>query len=764
MRSIHPALTLLLSLALSSATPAHEIEPLGTEFVATSRTAYDQHDVWVGCDDDGNFVISYAQGDIYARRFNQDGRPLADDELVNPTINYGTQDETYLAMDPSTGDYFVGFSDRNGNDGDLMAAGGRFFHADGSAYGAEQLLNVNTVNSQFEPHAAFMVNGRVMVAWGDDGTDGSCGCVGRIFDRTGAPLSGEFLINEASSATQIDPSLSCSRNGLFVCAYVDASGVTGAPREVMVRLFNQDGAALGSSRLVNTVSAGMQRDPSVAMSGLGNFVVVWQDESGLDGNGFGVFGRLFDANGLPRGDQFLITQTTAGNQQDPQVTMDYAGNFVVTWECNAGGDFDVLVRMFDRNGVPLSDEVQVHENTAGQQQKGKSCLVQSGERLITVWHDANGDGAVNARIFTMPTITVGGGSAIGESVTFDLEFPGMGGRSFVLLPSLGQTPGLQVTGSRTADVEPDATMDLVLDHLGSGLFGNLSGTLDPNGQAQATFSIPHMVELYHRPIYFVGVTKVPGFSGTWDPTSGSFDGVEFLSEAVTVTVDGPPRFHPGVELLGQVASASDEDWASFEATKGEKLKFKVVAADPSLPAENLGRIHVEIMDLDHVVVKSWTKDAPTAEGKQNLKFKAPDHGTYLLRVTGDNGSIGNYKMLTSHKLKKKGREQKVKVKVGDSLFASIKLYAVKDATLSIAVKPQGGAAAPASLDMDAPSGATTSFTGPMTLGDDGKYYTAPITLTETGQYTLNLGGQQGDKYKVTVTPTPPVGEGTMVID
>lgn len=765
MRSTYPAATLFLSLALTPTAPAFEVEPLGTEFVATSRTEYDQHDVWIGCDDNGNFVISYAQGDIYVRRFDQNGQPLAADALVNTALSYGTQDETYLSMDPSTGDFFVGFSDRNGNDGDLMAAGGRFFQADGTAYGADQLLNVNTVDSQFEPHAAFMVNGRVMVAWGDDGTDGSCGCVGRIFDRTGTALTGDFLINEASNATQIDPSLSCSRNGLFVCAYVDASGATGDPREVMVRLFNDDGVALGASQLVNTVSTGMQRDPSVAMSGLGDFVVVWQDESGLDGDGFGLFARLFDANGTPRGDQFQITQTTAGNQQDPQVTMDYSGNFAVTWECNSGGDYDIIVRMFDRNGYPLCDEIVAHENTIGDQRMGKSCLVQSGERLMTVWHDANGDGAAYARIFTMPSISVGGGSAIGQSVTFDLEFPGMGGRNFVLLPSLGQTPGLQVTGARTADVEADATMELALDHLGSGLFGILNGTLDANGQAQATFSIPNMVELYNLPIYFVGVTVETGFSGTWDPATGSFDGVEFLSEAVTVTVDGPPRFHPGVELTGRIASEADEDWVSFEATKGEKIKFKFLAPESSLPEEILGKIRVEIMDADRAVLTSWSKKMPTEEGKKKkLKFKAPAHGTYLLRVTSADGSLGNYRMITSHKLKAKGREQKRTVKIDSSLVASIKLYAVKDATLSVVIKPKGGAAAPASLAIESPSGATVSFNEPMSLGDDGKYHASPITLTETGQYRLNLGGQEGDKFKVTVSPTPPAGEGTMVMD
>ena len=763
MRSIHPVL--FLSVFLAAPALAHQVNPVGTEFVVTSRTANDQHDVWIGCDDRGNFALSYAQGDIYVRRLDRDGQPLGDDELVNTSISYGTQDETYLAMDPSTGDFFVGFSDRNGNDGDLMAAGGRFFQADGTAYSPDQILNLTTIDSQFEPHAAFMVNGRVMVAWADTGTDGSSGCMGRIFSRDGTALSSEFLINEASSATQIDPSVACSRNGLFVCAYVDASGATGDPREVLVRLFDQDGAALGASQLVNTDSTGMQRDPTVAMSALGDFVVVWQDESGQDGDGNGIFARLFDSSGVPQGAQFLVNNTTLGNQQDPQISMDYVGNFAVTWESDATGDLDVLVRLFDRFGTPLSDEFTAHQNTAGDQHQGKSCLVQSGQRMITAWHDNSGDGAAYARIFDMPSISVLGGAAIGESVSFDLELPGLGGRAFALLASLSQSPQLGINGSRFAELAPDETLELVVANLNSGLFGTITGTLDANGQGQALFSVPQAVALYNLPIHFAAVTIEPGYNGTWNVASGALEGIEYLSETLTVTVDGPPRFHPGAELTGEIESEGDEDWASFEATKKEKLKFKLVAVDESLAADALARITFEILDADKQVLKSWTKNLPTQAGKQKtLTFKAPDHGSYSLRVSGDGSALGNYRILTSHKLKRKAKRQSQKAKVDDSLFAALTLHAVKDTLLSVTIKPLGAAAGPATLELDNPSGSTVTDAGVFTLGADGKYHLENISLTETGQYLVRVSGLPGDKYKLTVTPTTPTGEAGLVLN
>src|SRR5690606_14260414 len=107
--------------------------------------------------------------------------------------------------------------------------------------------------------------------WADAGTDGSVGIVGRLFSRTGTPQGGEFLINAPSDKTQINPALATSRDGLFVCAYTDASGATGEPREVLCRLVDANGTLVSGEILVNSQSAGMQRFPAVAMDADGDF-------------------------------------------------------------------------------------------------------------------------------------------------------------------------------------------------------------------------------------------------------------------------------------------------------------------------------------------------------------------------------------------------------------------------------------------------------------------------------------------------------------
>jgi hypothetical protein len=92
----------------------------------------------------------------------------------------------------------------------------------------------------------------------------------------------------------------------------------------------------GGETLVNTTTSGSQGPimgtKNVAMDANGNYVVVWQDGSGVDGSGIGVYAQRYNAAGTAQGAQFRVNSYTAGDQQWPEVAMDSSGNFVVVWQ------------------------------------------------------------------------------------------------------------------------------------------------------------------------------------------------------------------------------------------------------------------------------------------------------------------------------------------------------------------------------------------------------------------------------------------------
>jgi hypothetical protein len=83
-----------------------------------------------------------------------------------------------------------------------------------------------------------------------------------------------------------------------------------------------------------TESAQSGYAPKVALDDAGNFVVVWHSYNG-DGDGPAVFGRRFNAAGIPQGASFQVNNTTTGEQRDPVVAMAPNGEFAVLWSARS---------------------------------------------------------------------------------------------------------------------------------------------------------------------------------------------------------------------------------------------------------------------------------------------------------------------------------------------------------------------------------------------------------------------------------------------
>ena len=91
-----------------------------------------------------------------------------------------------------------------------------------------------------------------------------------------------------------------------------------------------DFPAIGPEFLVNSVVAGDQLDAQVARDAAGNIIVAWESD-GEDGDETGIYAQRFNRDGVPVGGAFQVNTFTNGNQSDPVVAMDVAGNVVIAW-------------------------------------------------------------------------------------------------------------------------------------------------------------------------------------------------------------------------------------------------------------------------------------------------------------------------------------------------------------------------------------------------------------------------------------------------
>lgn len=180
------------------------------------------------------------------------------------------------------------------------------------------------------------------------------------FDQVSAQTdtNGNFSLSgipEGSSSLSIDlRDLGwVATTGAAQAVVLETSGdVAGPSANFGVQL--QSVGPVGEELRLSETIAGSQDLAQVALHSDGSFVAVW------DGNGpgdsDGIFMRRFAADGTPLTSELPVNTTTRNVQERAQIAMADDGSFAVTWY----SDGDVVVRLFNPDGSPRSDEIDVY--------------------------------------------------------------------------------------------------------------------------------------------------------------------------------------------------------------------------------------------------------------------------------------------------------------------------------------------------------------------------------------------------------------------
>jgi len=234
--------------------------------------------------------------------------------------------------------------------------------------GAEFHVNSASAGNQKRPDIAGSPTTGFVVVWHGDSDGDGAGVFMRGFDGLGSALGVEQQVNSYTTSDQSFASISQDTAGNRVVVWT-SSGEDGDGTGVYAQRFDSSGASLGAEFRVNSYTTGGQSFAHVAHDGSGDFIVVWSGPGTGDGDG-GVYARRFDSLGASIGSEFLINTYTTGSQEDPEVSTDAAGEFVVVWTSADGQDGDaqgVYAQRFDAGAAPVGGEFQVAEiTTVGQ--------------------------------------------------------------------------------------------------------------------------------------------------------------------------------------------------------------------------------------------------------------------------------------------------------------------------------------------------------------------------------------------------------------
>ena len=224
------------------------------------------------------------------------------------------------------------------------------FDASGAALGPEVLL-------KFLPDGAAPLPGGRFVAVGRGHDAGGEGLFAHFLSTQGRDRRSPALVTrdmlQPGSASVV------AADGIGRSVVVWSVAPTGAgPAGIFARRFNALGAPLGPPFRVSQ-EEGHDLLPGVATDAQGNFAVAWQRS--WDGSGTGIYARSFNAAGTPLSDEILVNSETAGDQAAPSVALTGDGRFAVLWQSTSGASSvsEVRGQLFSSTGKRLGSEAQI---------------------------------------------------------------------------------------------------------------------------------------------------------------------------------------------------------------------------------------------------------------------------------------------------------------------------------------------------------------------------------------------------------------------
>ena len=386
------------------------------EIKANTTTSGNQKDSAVAALDDGGYVVIWQHradgeevpGNVYAQRYDADGNATGSQITIG---SYGGHDDNAVLFEVDVtgldGGGFVAIWAESGNP---LA---RIYDASGNPVSAE--FNVSTSSgTQATPTIGATPGGGFVAVWEGYGSGDSSGVFLQRYDASGTKIGGETLVNTTTTNTQADPAITVMDDGSFVIVW-DGNG-TGDSSGVFGQRFDASGAKVGGEFRVNTATTGTQSDPAITTLSNGSFVVTWQS-AGQDGSGDGVYGQLYDASGTAIGGEFRVNDTTANDQEAPNVAALADGGFMVVWESYGqdGSLEGVYAKRYDSGGTDVSGEVLINATTADDQYQPDIDVLNDGSVIVTWTADAqDGSGSgIYSQVYAadeQPTHTMIGGT------------------------------------------------------------------------------------------------------------------------------------------------------------------------------------------------------------------------------------------------------------------------------------------------------------------------------------------------------------------
>ena len=426
-RPVATAARILAAALLSAAAlAAQPLVPVRAQFQANHVIDSGQDLPDVACDARGNCVVAWesfvsagndgSARSIQARRYGPSGNPLGAQFQVNTQVQ-GEQTAPAVGMSPD-GRFAIAWTSDEGGGGPVdLDIRARLYAADGTAAGADFLVNTFVVGDQRYPDLAWAGDLGFGVAWeSDDDTSANFdwNIVARVYDGAGQPVTGELLVNSLPDQ-QHDPAIAGHPSGDFVLAWESFSSSGSDTTTTSIQA-----VVLGAGPEVQVNDhppVVADNNPAVTWADDGTLLIVWEStgSAGSDNSLSSIQARLYD-QGMP-GPQFQANTYVTDDQRFPAAAFLPDGRFVIGWHSygsfgNDASEASVQLRGFAADGTPFAAELQANTYVTDNQRfpalaaDGRGGIIAAWESFGSPGNDQNG-ASIQARRFSLDLLLLG---------------------------------------------------------------------------------------------------------------------------------------------------------------------------------------------------------------------------------------------------------------------------------------------------------------------------------------------------------------------
>ena len=351
----------------------------------------------IACNSSGKFVMTWNDlrnkgdyyYDIYAQIFGANGELVGNNFYVIYKLFLQAEPDIAIKQD---GSFIITWLDDTGGCAPEMEFNlyAKFYDTDGIPSAQIQVNDLKCSVWQSQPQVKFAASGNFVVVWTDqrDGFYDGTRPLGRIFcqmyDADSNPIGNNFKVNEPVDKTKEckHPSAAMDENSNFIIIWHDNRN---GNFDIYGQCYLSNGTPVGSNFLINDDnSATNQNFPVVDMRADGSFVVCWVDKRNSEED---IFAQRFDSNGNPIGANFKVSDIFENSAQKyPTIALKSDGKFVIAWQDNRNGDYDIYTQKYDADGAKIGVNIRLNDDngSASQEKPDVAC---SGEKIYYTWQD-----------------------------------------------------------------------------------------------------------------------------------------------------------------------------------------------------------------------------------------------------------------------------------------------------------------------------------------------------------------------------------------